>query len=119
MLGGLILALASIGGVSTAGMFGQALGITMSIIWLAVGIIFGMLFLAVANGLFYLRTTMENTVRTASSTAHASNASVSSSQRTLTPDKVGSRDTSLEWKCPKCGVENPGILLSARDATTP
>jgi hypothetical protein len=61
--GGIILSLVSFAGVLEAGPFGQVIGYSLPFIWLGGGIIFGMLFFAVANGLYYLRNIMGNSAQ--------------------------------------------------------
>ena len=93
IIGGVILALVSYAEASAAGPIGQFVGYSVPLIWLVAGIVFGMLFLAVANGLYYLRNIME------SGQGQSPASDSEAIQRTETPEKMAE----LHRFCQKCG----------------
>ena len=90
-----------------------------SVIWFGGGIVVGMLSVAVGNAVYYLRIIMESTVASSGYQYHKSRYYAAftpqeSPAKIRTPDKIGSRDVSPDWKCPQCGVENAGDTFKCK-----
>jgi len=62
-IGGVIIALAFLPGTAKAGYSWKMVAYTSSLIWLFAGIIFGMIFMAISHGLYYLRLNMNATIK--------------------------------------------------------
>jgi hypothetical protein len=99
ILGGAVIAVFLRPQTADAGVFalgGGNLLFDLRLAWLLAGIIFGMLFIAIANGLYYLRTISE----------HFNPIAQSAAKNLKATTKADSQNSTKDWKCPNCGAEN-------------